>query len=76
MTVGGGHERTSVNCPGVAGIGYFYANPTYTYGPVEGMADDFWRFQVHTNRPRATPGSSCRDAAGDFHFDDDSRQPT
>jgi hypothetical protein len=51
-------------------VGYFYANPTYTLD-LSGMSDDFWRFQVHTNSSCDT-GIVVQDAAGNFHFDDDS----
>jgi hypothetical protein len=69
MTVGGASTNL-VNCPGLPGIGHFYANPTYTLD-LSGMTDDFWRFQVHTNSDCDT-GLVVQDAAGTFHFDDDS----
>ena len=39
MTVGGATTNL-VNCPGITGIGHFYANPTYTLD-LSGMSDDF-----------------------------------
>ena len=69
MTVGGATTNL-VNCPGITGIGHFYANPTYTLD-LSGVSDDFWRFQVHTNSSCDT-GIVVQDAAGNIHFDDDS----
>ncbi|HKK31867.1 MAG TPA: hypothetical protein VKA18_15890 [Alphaproteobacteria bacterium] len=69
MTVGGATTNL-VNCPGISGIGHFYANPTYTLD-LSGMTDDFWRFQVHT-RGDCDTGLVVQDAAGNLHFDDDS----
>jgi hypothetical protein len=58
MTVGGASTNL-VNCPGLPGIGHFYANPTYTLD-LSGMTDDFWRFQVHTRGLRhRTRHSGC-----------------
>jgi hypothetical protein len=48
MTVGGASTNL-VNCPGIPGVGHFYANPTYTLD-LSDHDDDFWRFQVHTDR--------------------------
>ncbi|MGP1358702.1 hypothetical protein [Roseicyclus sp.] len=68
QTVGGASTHLSA-CPGINGTGYFHANPTYTLDLSD--MEDFWRLEVRLN-------SSCdttllvQDAAGNFHFDDDS----
>jgi hypothetical protein len=71
MTVGGASTHLD-NCSGISGTGYFHANPTYTLN-LSGM-DGFNRFEVDLD-------SSCdttlliQDAAGNFHFNDDSGRP-
>jgi hypothetical protein len=68
QTVGGASTHLSA-CPGINGTGYFHANPTYTLDLSD--MEDYWRLEVRLN-------SNCdttllvQDAAGNFHFDDDS----
>jgi hypothetical protein len=69
MTIGGANTNL-VNCAGIDGVGFFYANPTFTLD-LSDVGDDFWRFQVNTPAA-ATPTLLVQDAAGNFHFDDDS----
>jgi hypothetical protein len=67
-TVGGASENL-VNCPGISGLGHFFANPTYTLDLSE--MDTYWRLAVAVT-------SSCntvllvQDANGAYVYDDDS----
>jgi hypothetical protein len=69
LTIGGASTNL-VNCPGIPGVGQFYANPTFTLD-LSDLDDDYWRVQFKTE-------GSCdatllfQDADGNFHFDDDS----
>jgi hypothetical protein len=68
VTVGGASENL-VNCADIAGLGYFYANPTYTLDLSE--MDGFWGLTVRV-------ASSCnsvllvQDANGAYVYDDNS----
>lgn len=68
VTLGGATENL-VNCPDIAGLGHFFANPTYTLD-LSGM-DSYWRLTVAVT-------SSCnsvllvQDANGAYVYDDDS----
>lgn len=67
----GGATTNLVNCPGIDGDGYFYANPTYTLNLSDMLEDDFWRFQVRT-RGSCDTTVLVQDASGTYHFDDNS----
>jgi hypothetical protein len=68
MTVGGASTHLS-SCPGIPGLGFFHANPTYTLDLSD--MEDFWRLEIQLSSDCDTT-LLVQDAAGNFHFDDDS----